>query len=102
MESVTKIFKYLKYTINYSLHFSKNNIIKIFTDADYVSDKITPKSTSRFIIKIGDSPTTWFFKPQHCVSTSTAEAEYYSISECTKHVMWYKNLLNELIYYVKF
>jgi len=54
-ESVIKIFKHLKYTMNYGLHFSKNNIIKIFTDADYAGDKTTRKSTSGFIIKIGDS-----------------------------------------------
>jgi len=61
-ESVIKIFKYLKYTINYGLHFSKNNIIKIYTDADYAGNKVTRKSTSGFVIKIGDSPTSWFPK----------------------------------------
>jgi len=31
-----------------------------------------------------------------------AEAEYYSLSECAKHTMWYENLLNELKYKIKF
>ena len=26
----------------------------------------------------------------------TAEAEYYSLSECANHSLWYKNFLNEL------
>lgn len=42
-------------------------------------NKTTLKSTSRFLIKIDNLPTSWFSKLQYCVSTSTAEAEYYSL-----------------------
>ena len=54
------------------------------------------KSTSGFLIIIGGAPTSWYSKLQKCVATSTAESEYYSISDCTKHCLWYLNLLNEL------
>jgi len=44
----------------------------------------------------GDAPTSWYSKLQKCVSTSIAESEYYSVSECAKHSLWYINVLNEL------
>jgi hypothetical protein len=94
--NVEKIFKYLKGTENYGIKFSKNSSLKIFVDADYAGDIDTRKSTSGFLMMMGDAPTNWYSKLQHCVATSTAESEYYSVSECAKHSLWYMNLLNEL------
>jgi len=70
--------------------------LKVYVDADYAGDPGTRKSTSGFLIMMGNTPTSWFSKLQHCVSTSTTEAEYYSLSECAKHTLWYRNFLNEL------
>ena len=47
---------------------------------------------------MGNSPVNWYSKLQQVVATSTAESEYYSVSICTKHCLWYMNLLNELNY----
>jgi len=44
-----------------------------------------------------NAPTNWYSKLQKCIATSTAELEYYGVSECTKHSLWYINILNELI-----
>ena len=68
----------------------------VYADADYGGDTITSKSTSGFLIMLGNSPTSWNSKLQHCVATSTAEAEYYSISDCAKYGLWYMNVMNEL------
>jgi len=95
-ENVLKIFRYLKGSINYGIKVEKNMNLKIFVDADYAGDPGSRKSTSGFLMMMGTTPTSWFSKLQHCVSTSTAEAEYYSLSECAKHALWYKNLLSEL------
>jgi len=67
-----------------------------YVDADYAGDPDSRRSTTGFLITIGGTPTSWCSKLQHCISTSTAEAEYYSLSECSKHCVWYLNLLNEL------
>ena len=94
--NVLKIFRYLMYTKNYGIKIEKGINLKVYVDADFAGDSITRKSTSGFLMMMGRTPTSWFSKLQHCVSTSTAEAEYYSLSECAKHSLWYKNLLNEL------
>ena len=94
--NVIKIIKYLKGTKNYGLKFTNNPLIKTFADADFAGDKESRRSTSGYIITIGNTPISWYSKLQNCVSTSTAESEYYSISECAKQCIWYQNLLNEL------
>jgi len=97
-ENLLKIFKYLKGTINYGINFTKNRKIEAFVDADYAGDTETRKSTTGFIIIMGNTPISWFSKLQRSVSTSSAESEYYSLSEC----VWYLNLLNELNLNIKY
>ena len=96
LKNALKILGYLKGTINYGLSFNRNNSIKAYSDADYAGDETTRKSTTGYIITIGNTPISWCSKLQNCVSTSTAEAEYYSLSECSKQCIWYMSFLNEL------
>ena len=83
-DNVIRILRYLKGTINYGINFSRNPDVKAFVDADYAGDLETRRSTTGFLITIGNTPTSWCSKLQHCISTSTAEAEYYSLCECSK------------------
>jgi len=94
--NVMKIFNYIQHTKNYGIKIQKGMNLKVYVDADYAGDLNTRKSTSGFLMMLGNTPTNWYSKLQHCVSTSTAEAEYYSLSECAKHSLWYRNFMNEL------
>jgi len=96
LNNAFRILRYLKGTISYGLQFTRDSRIKAFADADFGGDLETRKSTTGFVVTIGNTPTSWCSKLQKSVSTSTAEAEYYSISECGKHCIWYLSLLNEL------
>jgi len=40
--------------------------------------------------------TSWYSKPQKCVSTSTEESEFYALNECANHGLWYNNVFKEL------
>ena len=94
--NLIKILEYLKATINFGIKFTKNTNIEAYSDADFGGDVKTRRSTSGFLITIGGTPISWCSKLQHCVATSTCEAEFYSLSECAKQCIWYQNLLNEL------
>ena len=87
--NVIKIFRYIKGTINYGLKFTKDITLNAYCDADYAGDEETKKSTTGYLLTMGNSPTTWYSKLQHCVSISTDESEYYSINECASHCLWY-------------
>ena len=97
-ENVRRIFRYLKGTMNFGLKFSEKTSIKAFIDADYAGDEENRRSTTWFIVCMGETPTSWYSKLQHCVSILTAEVEYYSLSECCKHCILYLNILKELDY----
>lgn len=95
-DNVLRIFRYLRGTIKCGLKFSRERTLRVYVDADYAGDLDTRRSTSGFLFIIGNSPISWYSRLQHCIATSTAEAEYYSLSECGKHTLWFINFLNEL------
>jgi len=54
--SVSKIFNYLQYTRNYGIKIRKGMNLKVFVDADYAGDSNTRKSTSGFLMMLGNTP----------------------------------------------
>jgi len=100
--NIVKIFRYLKGTLNYWINYSKELGIEAYVDADFAGDTQIRRSTTGFLIKTGNSPTSLCSKLQHCVSISNTESEYYSLSECGKHCMWYLNVLNELNFCINY
>jgi len=98
---ITHILKYINTTKDYKIHYNGKGEIIAYTDSDFAGDIKDRKSTSGNIILMGNSPICWASKKQTIVSTSTAEAEYISTSECTKKVLWIRNILQELFNYNK-
>ena len=45
---------------------------------------------------MNNDPICWQSKKQTVVATSTAEAEYIATAECTKKVLWIRNILYEI------
>ena len=92
LESSNKYYEIFN-TINYKLCYDGIGTITGYSDADYAGDLVDRKSTSGYIIMLGNSPLTWSSKKQATVATSTAEAEYVSTAECLKTILWLKNVL---------
>jgi hypothetical protein len=94
---VQRIMKYLKCTASMKLNIDGNEEnIQAYCDADWSSDIHDRKSYSGYAIFLGSTPIVWKAKKQTCVSTSTQEAEYVSLSECSKDVMALRNLLEDV------
>jgi len=100
-KKVMNILKYLNGTKEYKLKYDGKGEIIAYSDADFAGDIKDRKSTSGYIILMGNSPISWSSKKQTIVATSTAEAEYISTSECIKKILWYKNILNEIFKFSK-
>jgi len=64
----------------------------------YARDSYDRKSTSGYIILMGNSVICWSSKKQSIVATSTTEAEYINISECIKKVLWIRNIVRTIKY----
>ena len=93
--SLIYILQYLKGTNNKSIYYNKRNRFIGYSDSDFASDEKTRRSTSSFIFLLDDSPISWKSQQQRCVTLSTAEAEFVSLTECAKQSIWFKNLYKE-------
>ncbi|KAJ9566619.1 LOW QUALITY PROTEIN: hypothetical protein OSB04_002585 [Centaurea solstitialis] len=67
-----------------------------FSDADHGGCQWDRKSTSEHFL--GDKLVSWGSKKQHCVSTSTAEAEYVTAASCCCQVLWMRTQLRDYGY----
>ena len=64
--------------------------------ADLGGDVDSSKSTSGYIYTIGGTAMSWMSRLQKCVSLSSTEAEYVSIAEAGKQMIWLADYLEEL------
>ncbi|KAJ9539364.1 LOW QUALITY PROTEIN: hypothetical protein OSB04_032097 [Centaurea solstitialis] len=98
MMAVKRILRYLKGTPNRGLWYSKESGFELvaFSDADHGGCQLDRKSTSGHVQFLGDK--LLGSKKQHCVSTSTAEAEYVAAASCCSQVLWMRTQLRDYRY----
>ena len=96
--AVQRIFSYLNKTAHYTLRYSKGDSMTVnaFTDADWGSCVNSRRSITGSLVYMGKNLVMWCCHKQDTVALSTTEAEYMSLSECTKEIMWLRQLLGEL------
>ncbi|KAJ9542826.1 hypothetical protein OSB04_029332 [Centaurea solstitialis] len=97
MMAVKRILRYLKGTPNRGLWYPKESGFELvtFSDADHGGCQLDRKSTSGHVQLLGDKLVSWGSKKQHCVSTSTAEAEYVAAASCCSQVLWMRTQLRD-------
>ncbi|KAJ9547553.1 hypothetical protein OSB04_020096 [Centaurea solstitialis] len=97
MMAVKRILRYLKGTPNRGLWYPKESGFELvaFSDADHGGCQLDRKSTSGHVQFLGDKLVSWGSKKQHCVSTSTAEAEYVAAASCCSQVLWMRTQLRD-------
>ncbi|KAJ9538141.1 hypothetical protein OSB04_030874 [Centaurea solstitialis] len=100
MMAVKRILRYLKGTPNRGLWYPKESGFELvaFSDADHGGCQLDQKSTSGHVQFLGDKLVSWGSKKQHCVSTSTAEAEYVAVASCCSQVLWMRTQLRDYGY----
>ena len=95
-KAVKRIFRYLKGTINYKLHYVRNEDIVGFCDADWAADVIKRRSCTGYVFNFCGGAISWASKHQPTVALSTTEAEYMSLACGTQEAMWLKQLQDDL------
>nr|GFA69931.1 retrovirus-related Pol polyprotein from transposon TNT 1-94 [Tanacetum cinerariifolium] len=98
LTAVKRILRYLKDTIHMRLWYPKDTgfDLTIFSDSDHVGCLDSRKSTSGGIQFLGgDKLISWSSKKQDCISMSSAEAEYVSLSACWAQVLWMRTQLTD-------
>ncbi|KAJ9551929.1 LOW QUALITY PROTEIN: hypothetical protein OSB04_015974 [Centaurea solstitialis] len=101
MLAVKRILRYLKGTPNHGLWYPKESRFELvaFSDVDHGGCQLDRKSTSGHVQFLGDKLVNWGSKKQHCVSTSTAEAEYVAAASCCSQLRDYGYNFNHIPIY---
>ncbi|GJX46615.1 retrovirus-related pol polyprotein from transposon TNT 1-94 [Tanacetum coccineum] len=97
LNTVKRIFRYLKGTVHRGLWYPKDSSIALtaFADADHAGCQDTRRSTSGSIQLLGDRLVSWSSKRQKSTAISSTEAEYIALSGCCAQVLWMRSQLTD-------
>ncbi|KAG8496501.1 hypothetical protein CXB51_008983 [Gossypium anomalum] len=95
--AVKRVLRYLIGTLEYGLHYSQGQFKLVgYSDTDWASSVEDRRSTTGYVLYLGENPIAWCSKKQAVVSRSSSEAEYRSLANCVSEVLWVKQLLKEI------
>jgi hypothetical protein len=91
------ICRYLAGTADYTLIYGKDNTGLIaYADADWGSDQATRRSNSGLLVLLGNAAVSWNSRAQKSIALSSTEAEYMSLSDACRQLVWIHFLLSEI------
>jgi hypothetical protein len=98
LTAMKRIMWYLCGTLDFGLllRLSSTTELGVYTDVDWAGCPNTRRSTSGYVVFLGDSLVSWSSKRQPVVSCSSAEAEYQVVANDVAKAAWLCQLLQEL------
>ena len=94
-----RILRYLHDTVDLELFVARastSHTLTVYTDADWAESPNTHRSTSGYVVFLGDCLISWSSKRQLTVSRSSAEVEYRVVANGVAKAPWLRQLLLEL------
>nr|KAJ0215080.1 hypothetical protein LSAT_V11C300102060 [Lactuca sativa] len=96
-QAVSRVFKYLKGTINYDLAYSGYpSVLEGYLDASWINNLEDHSSTSGWVFLLRGGAISWASKKQTCITNSTMESEFVALSAAGKEAEWLRNLIYEI------
>jgi hypothetical protein len=97
--AVKRVLRYLRGATDKGLAYRGSTAepltIEVYCDSDWGNND-DRRSRTGYVVLIQGGAVEWKSQLQKSVATSTCEAEYYSICEAVKEIMWLVNFLTEL------
>ncbi|KAJ9530092.1 hypothetical protein QJQ45_023371 [Haematococcus lacustris] len=92
------VLRYLRRTTAQGLVYrgSSREGILGYCDSDFVSDRVSYRSTTGYVFVLSAAAVSWRSKLQTTVAASTTEAEYQAAADATKEALFLRKLLHEL------
>lgn len=93
-----RVLRYLKKTKQLGLKYYKSKNVNIvgYVDADWSNDLNDRRSYSGYCYMLSGSVISWSCSKQKCITLSSTEAEYVSISEACREAVYLRNLQHEI------
>jgi hypothetical protein len=100
MALAKRVLAYVKATINYRLHYSRESgksttILTGWVDSDY-ANLDDQKSTTRLCFFVENALVYWCSKRQVTIATSTTVAKYFALYEATTECVCLRNLMVDI------
>jgi hypothetical protein len=98
LAALKRILRYIRGTLHLGLHLqpSTQDDLVVYSDVDWAGWPDTRKSTSGYVVFLGDNLVSWSSKRRNTVSRSSAEAEYRAVANGVAEASWLRQLLQEL------
>lgn len=95
-KAVKRIFRYLRGSSTEGIKFTRSeNPLLAYADADYANNVDNRRSVSGWLLLLSGGPVCWNSTLQRVTAQSSAEAEYISLADCAKEIIWVRHLLRE-------
>jgi hypothetical protein len=94
LAAMKRVLRYLRGSLDLGLHLRRSassSELTVYTDANWAGCPDTRRSTSGYVVFLGDNLVSWSF-----VSRSSAEAEYRAVANGVAEACWLRQLLQEL------
>ncbi|KAI0998485.1 hypothetical protein K3495_g9711 [Podosphaera aphanis] len=98
LQAVKRTLRYLAATADWDLSYPSetSKYLEVYADASYANDPDTRRSTSGYVLRLGDAAISWSSEQQRSVALSTTEAEYMALSLAARQITWTKFSLTQL------
>ncbi|KAI5331014.1 hypothetical protein L3X38_021140 [Prunus dulcis] len=97
MTLVKRILRYVQGTLSYGLTFTSGSSVLVgYSDADWAGDTNTRRSTTGYVVFLGQNPISWSSRKQSYVSRSSTEAEYRALANCAANISCIRYVLQDL------
>ena len=96
--AVVKVLKYLHATKDLGLRYSKDGdpTLSAYADTTHASSNENRRSVSGGAVIYAGAAIAWFSRIQRCVTLSSTEAEYVSLADCVKEILFLRQVLQFL------
>ncbi|BBG99703.1 Far-red impaired responsive family protein, partial [Prunus dulcis] len=105
MIAVKRILRYIKGTLDFGLTLCPQSSparLTAYSDADWAGCPDSRRSTTGYLIYLGNNLISWCSKKQPTVSRSSTESEYRSLAHACAETTWLSYLLVELGVHLQF
>ena len=96
-KAIVRVLRYLKYTQNYGLHYSKYPaVLEGYCDANWISDTKDLKSTSGYLFTLGGGAVSWKSSKPTCIARSMMESEFIALDKVGEEAEWLRHFLEDI------
>uniref|UniRef100_A0A2N9F808 Uncharacterized protein n=1 Tax=Fagus sylvatica TaxID=28930 RepID=A0A2N9F808_FAGSY len=101
LAAAKRVLRYIRGTLHHGIEFTPGPLtLSAYTDADWAGDPDDRRSTSGFLVYLGNNAITWSAKKQPTVSRSSTESEYRALAIASVEICWIRTLLKDLCIYI--